>query len=411
MAQVIRHAKSVSPWFVPNKGGVADDFHGISDIKYGETQAADDVFVVGKEDKCGSDKKIPEGTVNFPQFERGQIQTYLTLANLAAEPVGGLDMGDFSSALTDVILYEKDDFDGNLEQTFWFPKCVLNSIAINIADPEAKIERTFDMKNDGRIDLNFGNKYLIHVEATAQTGDVGSMVVDLSDPIPVVNPNVSGEYILRVDRTRSGVTETLDSTDYSYSTGTNDLTIPSTLLGDVYNIYYSAASFGSAGDPTSVDSSDPCFLKAENVTVTLNDGTTTVELDLLTSLSITATLNRIDEAVIGKHEKVLKEVEKVDVAVKLSGRVKDSNIAEVFMNKAGQNWGINDVTLYKENVTLTVKIYSDSTKSTFLIGYEVNDLVFTDDNSDFTANAFGTIDVGMKSTDMLITTDEGNLTA
>lgn len=408
MAQIIRHAKSVSPWFVPNKGGLADDFHGLSDIKYGVSQAADDIFVVGKEDKCGSDKKIPEATVNFPQYERGQIQTYLTLANLAAEPGIGLDMGDFSSASTDVILYEKDDFNGNLEQTIWIPKAVLNSIAINIADPEAKIERTFDLKGDSKKDFNYGNKYLIRVEATAQTGDVGSMVINLSDPLPVVNPNVSGEYILRVDRTRSGTTETLDATEYSYVAP--NLTIPLTVLGDVYNVYYSAASFGTPGDPTSVDTGNPCFLKAENVTVTLNDGATTVELDLLTSLSITATLNRIDEAVIGKHEKILKEVETVDVAIKLTGRVKDSSIAEVFMNQAGNSWGINDVDLYNENVTLTVKIYDDATKTNFLIGYEVNNIVFTDDNSDFTANSFGTIDVGMKSTDMLITTIIGNLT-
>ena len=58
-----------------------------------------------------------------------------------------------------------------------------------------------------------------------------------------------------------------------FNTGTDDVTIPGTLLGDVYNIYYSAASFGTAGDPTTVDSGNPCFLKAENVTVTLNDGT------------------------------------------------------------------------------------------------------------------------------------------
>jgi hypothetical protein len=411
MGQTIRHAKSVSPWFVPNKAGVADDFHGISNINYGVSVTSDDVFVVGKEQKCGTDKQIPEANVNFPQFERGQIQTYLTLANLAAEPVAGLDLADFSTSSTDVVLYQKDDYQGTLEQTIWFPKMVVNSIELNIADPEARIERTIDLTGDAKIDLNYGNKYLIHVEATAGTGDVGSMVIDLSDPVPVVNPNVSGEYILRVDRTRSGETITLDESAYSYNTGTNDLTIPSTLLGDVYNVYYSAASFGTAGDPTTVDTGNPCFLKAENVTVTLNDGSNTVELDLLTSLSLTATLNRISEAVIGNDEKILKEVESNEVTISLSGRVKDSTIAEVFMNKATLNWGINDVSLYNDNVTLTVKIYDDATKTNFLIGYEVTNLSFTDDSSDFTANEFGTMDVSATADNLLITTDVNNLTA
>lgn len=407
MAQVIRHAKSVSPWFVPNKGGSADNFHGLADIKYGVSQAGDDIFVVGKEKKCGTDKKIPVSKVDFPQYERGQIQTYLTLANLAAEPGAGLDLGDFSTSATDVILYEKDDFNGNLEQSIWFPKMVVDSIEINIADAEAKIQRTIALAGDGKKELNYGNKYLIHKQAA---GTAGTTIISVADPVPVANPNVPSEYILRVDRTRSGSTSTLtEGTNYTYTP--TDITVTGSLVGDVYNVYYSAASFGGPGDPTTVDSGSPCFLKAENVTATLNDGTTTVELDLLTSLSITATLNRISEAVIGNDEKILKEVEKNDVAIKLTGRVKDSTIAEVFMNKAGMNWGINDVALYNDNVILTVKIYSDATKATFLIGYEVSDISFTDDNSDFTANSFGTLDVSAKSDNLLITTDEGNLTS
>lgn len=411
MSQVIRHSKSVSPWFIPNGVGASDDFHGINSIKYGVTQSADDVFVVGKEDKCSSDKKIPVANVNFPMFERGQIQTYLTLANLSAEPAEGITMGDFSSSKVDVALLERDDFDGNLEQTIWFPKMVINSLELNIADPEAKIERTIDLGGDSKIDLNYGNKYLIHVRDTASSGDAGSMVISVTDPDAAQNPNVSGEYIVRVDRTRDGETTTLDSDEYTYSAGADTVTVPLTETGDIYDVYYTAAEFPVAGDYTSVDTGNPCFLKAENVTVTLNDGTTTVEMDLLTSLTITAALNRIDEAVIGKHEKILKEVEKNDVTIKLSGRVKDSTIAEIFMNQAGNNWGINDVTLYNDNVTLTVKIYSDVAKTDFLIGYEVNNLTFTDDNTSFDANAFGTLDVSASSTNLLITTDVGNLTA
>lgn len=411
MAQVIRHAKSVSPWFVPNKGGLADDFGGITNIQYGISVSKEDVFVVGKEAKCGSDQAIPESTVTFTQFERGQMQTYLTLANLDAVPTGGIDMGDFSTAKTDVILYEKDDFNGVLEQTIWIPKTVINSLTLNITDAEARIERNIELAGDNKIELNYANKFLIWVKATAETGDVGSMVIDLSDPLPVVNPNVSGEYILRVDRTRDGETTTLDTDEYSYSTGTNDLTIPDTEVDDVYNIYYSAGSFGTAGDPTTVDSADPCFLKAKNVTVTLNDGSTTVELDLLTSLSIAATLNRLTEAVIGKEEKIINEVESVETTISLNGRVKDSTIAEVFMNKAGQNHGINDPNLFNDNVTLTVKIYDDALKTNFLIGYEVSGLTFVSDNSDFTSNSFGTLDVSMSADNLLITDDEGDLTS
>ena len=32
MADDIRHARAISPWFIPNKGGSGDDFHGLADV-------------------------------------------------------------------------------------------------------------------------------------------------------------------------------------------------------------------------------------------------------------------------------------------------------------------------------------------------------------------------------------------
>jgi hypothetical protein len=320
MADSIRHARAVSPWFVPNKAGTSRDLHGITSITGGVSVDSEDVFVVGKKVKCGTDKSTPESSITVTQLERGEINSYLTLANLAAEPSGGLDLDDFSAALVDVFLYSKDAFNGNLEKTLWFPKTAIASLSLDIADAEARLERSFELTGDNKHELQYGNKYGIATTDTAPSGTSGNYVIDLSDPAPVEDPNNSGQYMLRVDRTRSGTTTTLTvTTDFTYSSGSSELTILSATSGDVYHIYYSAASFGTGGDPTTVDSTTPCFLNADTVTVLISDGTTEVELDKLTSLSLSASLNRIDENVIGKEERELREIEDTPVTVSLTG--------------------------------------------------------------------------------------------
>lgn len=412
MADSIRHSRSVSPWFIPNKQGSPDDFSGIQSISGGASVDSEDVFVVGKSLKCATDTSIPDSTISVTQLERGEIATYLTLANLNTEPSGGFTMSDFQNSLIDVVLYEKEEFDGALEQTFWFPKMGIESIGIDIADQEARIERSFEFTGDNELQLNYNNKYLIHVNDVAPSGTSGNYDISVSDPVPIADPNNSGAFILRIDRTRAGtlVQDLVEGTDFTYNSGTQEITITSALTDDEYNIYYSAASFGGPGDPTTVDDDAICFLKAESVTVLLSDGTTEVELDLLISLSIDGSFTRIDEAVIGNDEKIIKEVQSTTVDVTLNGRLKDSTIAEAFMGELGNSHGITDVKKFLDNVRLTLKVYSDATKATFLIGYQVDNLSFSDDSQDFTANDFGTLDVSASSDDMLITSTEGDLT-
>lgn len=410
MADEIRHARAISPWFIPNKGGSADDFHGLTDVGADPSVASEDVYVMGKKAKCGTDKETPEVTVPLSQLERGEIDTYLTLANLDSEPVGGLDLLDFNTPLVDAVYYLKDEFDGVVDATIWTPKCSVNSIALNIDDPEARITRDIELGSDDRRVLTGVNKYLIHVEDTAPSGTSGNYIIDVSDPVPIEDPNNADIYMLRIDRTRSGETVTLAlTTDYTFNNPTDEITIISANAGDVYNVYYSASSFGSAGDPTSVDNDSICFLKAENVTVLISDGSTEVEMDRLSSLTLTATLNRIDESVIGNSERILREISDTPVTVDFSGRVKNYNGEKAFMNQLASADMISSVQLFNDNVKVTIKVYNNADKDTFLIGYQVDNLSYTDGSFSATANEFATMDVSAQSDDVLITAEEGNL--
>lgn len=411
MADDITHSRSIAPWFIPNKGGSADDFHGLTDVGADPSVASEDVFVVGRKTKCGTDKDTPEVTVPLTQLERGEVDTYLTLANISAEPSGGFDALDFNSSLTDVVYYLKDEFNGSVTASIWMPKCAVNSLSLNIDDPEARITRDIELSGDDRRVLLGDNKFLIHKQNTAPSGTSGAYSIDVSDPAPVEDPNNSGSFILRVDRTRSGETTTLIAgTDYTYDLGNTEVDITSASTDDVYNIYYSASSFGTAGDPTSVDSDSTCFLKAENVTILISDGTNEVEMDRLTSLTFSVTFNRIDESVLGNDERVLREVSDTPVTVDTSGRIKNWKGEKAFMNQITEDNVISSVKLFNDNVRVTVKIHDNADKDTFLIGYQVDNLSFTDGSFTSSANEFGTVDISAQSDDFKITTTEADLT-
>ena len=150
-------------------------------------------------------------------------------------------------------------------------------------------------------------------------------------------------------------------------------------------------------------------MKSENITVLIDDGTTEQEMDRLSSLSISATLNRIDENVLGNNERILREISDTPVTIDLSGRVKRWRGEKAFMNSLSDAELISSVKLFNDNVKVTVKIYSNSAKDTFLIGYQVDNLSYTDGSFSATANEFATIDISGQTDDVLITAVEGNL--
>ena len=409
--QVIRHASSVKPLTIPVNSDVSrDNMDRVQSISGGVSQPSEDVFEMGRLDKVCTDEGILDSTLSVTQLEYGTIDAYLQFAGLSAEPGAGLTMADFNTALTDIQQPGKTEFGGTVEQTLWLQKLSVDSINLDIADPEAKIERTFELSGDKYKMLRKANKYLIFVEDDAASGTSGNYVIDISDPVPVVDANNAGVYVLQLYRIRAGVaTELALTTDYTFNQPTNEITILAANAQDNYRIWYSAGSYGSAGDPTELNDVDDCFLKADSVTVLIDDGVhAAVELNLLTSLSIAATLNRIDEGVLGNDEKILRDVETTEVALSFDGRIKDSTIEEVLMGEAGQDHGIIDYSLFGE-VSVVVKIFEDSTKSTFKMGYKMSGLTFADSSRDFDANAFGTKPISLSGTNLLITADENNL--
>ena len=413
-SNAIRHASATKPRVYPwNAATSPIDIDRVQAISGGVNQPQELVYEVGRLDKVCTDLKILEEKCSLTQLEYGEVDFYLALANKATLPSGGLQLSDFDDSLVDIISVGKDKFGGTMEQTLWLPKLSLNALTFNIANADSRIERTFDLGGDFFKILKSTNKIYMQKIVTVPSGySAAPYAISLADPVPAVDPNVAGKYIQRILRVRSGVTTELElTTDYTFS-APSSLSILLATSGDVLKIVYTAASFGTGGDYTSLNDSDLCYINADSVKVTLQSGAgTEVELDRLTSLNLTATLNRISEAVIGLSEKLLKNVQTYDTKIALNGRVKDATIEEVLMGQAGNSWGIIDPNEFKTDLVLRVYVYEDATKSTFKMGYKVTGLAFSDNTQDANANDFWSNGINLSSDNMLISDVEIDIDA
>lgn len=411
MATAIRHSSAVKPISVCERADVTkDNWDRVQSFSVATNQPQENLYELGRLAKMVTDKEKLEASVSITQFEYGEMASYLQLAGLSALPSGGLELNDFDDARTDFILPGKDEYSGTVEQTLWVERLSLDSLSISI-DADSRVERSFELSGNYCKIARGANKYVIFKEDDAPSGTSGAYDIVLNDPAPVEDPNNTGEYILKVYRIRSGVaTELVETTDYTWTNGTTTLQILSGLAGDNYRIWYTAGSYGTAGDPEALNDSDDYYLSSDNVTVTIDDGThSAVELDKLTSLSIDATLNRIGEGAIGTSENLFNDVESYDVSISLDGYVKSYPVYEALMLQAGETWGIIDFTLFDE-VAIVVKIYETSAKSTFAIGYKITGCEFADGNpAEFTANEFGNSPITLNSDNMVISTTESDL--
>jgi len=411
MAREVRHSSAFKPISVAERAAISrDNWDRVTNFSVSINQPQEKLYELGRLAKMTTDKDKLETSVSVSQYEYGELDSYLQLAGLSAMPSGGLELNDFDDPRTDYISPGKNEYGGTLEQTLWVERLSVDSLGFNI-NADERLERTYELSGNHCKIAREGNMYVIFVSDDAPSGTSGNYVIDISDPAPVVDPNNAGVYVLKLYRIRSGVATELDiTTDYTYDNGAKEITIIAGLASDNYRIWYTAASYGSAGDPQALNDADDYFLGAENVTVYIDDGTNAqLELGLLSSLSITATLNRTGEGAIGTSENIFNDVEDYDVSVSLGGFVKGYPIQEALMTQAAQSWGIIDYTIMNE-VAILVKVFETSAKSTFAIGYKLTGCELSDDSpAEYAANESGSSTLSLNTDNLLISTTEGDI--
>jgi hypothetical protein len=230
-------------------------------------------------------------------------------------------------------------------------------------------------------------------------------------PDPVLDPDVSAKYILKVIRVRSGVsTELVEGTDFSYDSGTTTLDFgisgAASVSGDIYKVWYTAGSYITAVDPFTNNDSDMDALPAENTSIYL---ATSEYVYRLQSVGVEVSFERNDLKEIGNSEVVSRGIRNKTVRVTLGRTLETMTIEEILRGKNGASWGKIDPREFGDNIKLIIKTYDDKDKATFKLGYSSDDLAPVNLDAGVPLDDYGTRGVQLEGEALTITNVEGSL--
>lgn len=324
----------------------------------------DKVYEIGRVGKLGFKESTPTFTYSATQFEYGSMAFWYDLANKENPGSGDdhyVDLEDFDSAQMDIAAFETDD-NNTFRGTVWFRGLRVNGFSINIADPDAIIERSFDLIGENYEMLD--GKYLAFQKATA-AGASTTMVLS-----PTAVEYASGEYIFRVLRVRSAAVS--EVTTYTYTSGTSTLVVTGCQAGDIVKAYYMSST---AYTTTWTDNnSDPDLLLAKYAEIRLKVGTDS-RIYRLQSVGIDVKFDRADYKEIGNDNVVQRGVNDKTVTVSLDRFSEDFALEDIFAGDATYPY-INSED-FVDTIQMQVLIYDDVAHSSFKIGYLISGLTPT----------------------------------
>lgn len=316
---------------------------------------------VGRDGKVDNKKGTPSARYGLRQYEYGNINIYKNLGNLA-DSATSVDLNDFKTSISDTAVFLTDD-DGTFRGTIWMPKLRVAGFSVNLSDPEADIERSFDLVGENYKILYANNKYFLQNRSTVASGEA-TKVVDLSTYPPSEDPDNTGKYMLKVTRYNGVTTEYLtETTDYSFDSVDNELTITGNSTGDIVTAYYSAATTPTYWTDNDVDvGAYPC----ENASIYV---ATSTYLYSIQGCTIDATLDRFDLGEIGNAEKTKFGAREKTTRITL-GRNLEVFTLEEAMRDAGADYGIIDAREFADDVTFYVRIYGEKAKINHKLTYK-----------------------------------------
>jgi len=367
------HAKLVQPRIFPhNSARVPEQINRAQDIGGDLTLSQDKLYEIGRDGKLGVKKNTPTLAYPLTQYEYGSMDFWYALANIADPASGGLDesieLEDLTSTMCEISAYLTDD-DNTFKGTIWFPKLRVAGFSINIGDPNAIVQRKFNLVGEDFKILPA--KYFAYQTATNSVP--GIETIKLS---PVAIEYASGQYVFKVLRVRAGVvteltedtTPTYDANSWRYATG--DVIVQTCLAGDIIKVYYPAATaYTTLWTDNDVD---PDALFAEDCAIYMKVGTST-KIYRLQSVGIDVTLDRTDYKEIGNEEVVQTGVKGKTVTVKLD-RYNEGFSLETIM-ATDTTYPYIDPRDFTDTIQLRVEVYKKVLGvSTFAMGYLIKEL-------------------------------------
>lgn len=191
------HAKYVKPRvFSWNNDRDPEQIDRSQDIGGDLTLNREKVYEIGRDGLLGYRQQTPSFAYSMRQFEYGSMAFWYDLANKETPGSGEdrfINLDSLKEVKFDIACFLTDD-DNTFQGSIWFPKLRVNGFSLNIADPEAIIERNFDLIGEDYKILD--KKYFSFQKATA-AGATLNIVLS-----PVAIEYASDTYIFRVLRVR-----------------------------------------------------------------------------------------------------------------------------------------------------------------------------------------------------------------
>ncbi len=362
---------------------------------------------VGRDGVIDYSKKTPSIAYRAVQNESQDLKFFESLANVAS----GTDMthASFNASAADLIAHLTDD-DEVVLGSVWYPKLRLAGFSINSADPDAKIERNFDLVGEAAHVFQGANKYLVAKRELADTGEVagGDWTYTANDPVPVEDPANAGVFFMRVTRIRAGVT-----TDLVAGAGTNQhefsaptLTVHDAVVGDYYKLFYTAVALPAAESKWTDEDTAPGATLAYNVTVLLGS----TELTKIQSVGIDVRFEREDWKEQGNKEIVQRGVNDRTVTITLPRLLEDYTLDELLLGESA-GFGHIDIENYLDNLTFRFKVFTDDGKGTMAWGMKITNCTPTEVKTPIAVDGYTNRDLTLASESFVISTTEGTIDA
>jgi hypothetical protein len=358
------HAKYVKPRIFPwNNDRDPEQIDRAQDIGGDLTLNREKVYEIGRDGILGYRKQTPSFSYSMRQYEYGSMKFWYDLANMET-PGSGEDhdvtLADMSEAKCDIAAFLTDD-DGTFRGSIWFPKLRLNGFSINIADPDAIVERNFDLVGEDYKMMD--GKFFAFQKATA----AGASTAIVLNPAAV--EYALGAYILRVLRVRSNVVTEVPSTSWTFVSGTNTLTVTGGVNGDILKVFY-ISSTAYTTTWTNNDA-DPDLLLAEYAEIYMKVGTGT-RIYKLQSVGIDVALERADYKEIGNSEVVQTGVKAKTVTISLNRFSDNFSLEDILASDT--TYPYIDPRNFSEIIQLQVKLFGEKEHTNFKIGYLMNNI-------------------------------------
>jgi len=398
-------AKLCQPRLFPhNSARAPEQIDRAQDISGNLTINQTKLYEIGRDGKLGVRKESPSLSYSMTQFEYGSMSFWYALANMEDPASGGLDdsidLDDIKSTTFDITAYMTDD-DATFRGTMWFPKLRVNGFSLNIGDPDATVERSFDFVGEDFKILD--GKYFAYKTDTVLAPGDGTVTLD-----PVAVEYASGDYIFRVLRIRAGVcTELLEdvgagANTWSYSAPT--VTVKTCETSDILKVYYeSSTAYDTLWADNDVDS-DALFAEACEIYMKVGTGTRIYRLQ---SVGIDVAFERQDWKEIGNKEVVQRGVKSKTVTVALNRFNEGFSLEDILATDT--TYPYIDPREFSESIQLMVKIFTDSTHETFAMGYLITGLSPTALGTSQAIEDYNQLTNSLESDNLKISSDESEI--